>query len=272
MTIRILLLALVYSLASTGCQHLSQEERDARKIARLKAEQAEKERRIEALAEGRRRASKLDAAMWRFHFWNSAPTNRTYCFYDGETKFSLSAQDRLLAGHLGYQLQSRFGWSPASPTAADFVLTFHWSQDSSDYSETTSKPISGQVSGGTAFIQSTTYGPLGPRTSFGHVTTSPRFGIVGTKTTTEAHTITTWRLNLNVYEVSRSSPTPSTTNVFEGHVACSATDRSDDIITVAAGMFDTLLNGFPGPRDGVREWSAVYPRSPITSSTSTDNR
>lgn len=263
MTIRMLLVAFVCLLTGTGCLHVSPGDKEARKIAQLKAEQAQKERRIAILTEERRRASKLDAAMWRFHFWNSVPTNRTFCFYDGDSKFSLSAQDRLLAGHLGDQLNRLFDWRLAEPAAADFVITFHWSQDSSEYSETTSKPIIGQVGGGTAFIQSTTYGPLGPRSAYGTVTAAPRFGVVGTRTKTEEHTVTTWRLNLNIYEVNRSSPTLSTTNVFEGHVACSATDRSDDLITVAAGMFDTLLKDFPGPRDGVREWSAVYPRNPI---------
>jgi hypothetical protein len=266
MPIRLLIPTLLILVIVAGCRHLSPEEKEARKIAQLKAEQAEKEHRIAALSEERRQASKLDASMWRFHFWDSVPTNRTFCFYDGDTKFSLSAQDRLLAGHLGQQLQQTFGWRIDEPASADFVLTFHWSQDTSDYSETTSKPIIGQVSGGTAFIQSTTYGPLGPRTAFGTVTASPRFGIVGTKTKTEEHTITTWRLNLYIYEVGRSSPTLSTTNVFEGHVACSAADRTDDVITVTAGMFDALLKGFPGPRDGVREWSAVFPRNPILSS------
>ena len=219
------------------------------------------QRRAEAEALDRRRKSRMEGSQWRFHSWTSAPTNLTYAVWDGTT-FNLTAADQVFAAHV-HNIVAPYGWILADASHADYALRWQWSSEVTDHSTLESSPVYGSLGGGTSSFSSTTYGPSGPVTQYGTVTTPYQYGVVGERTKVKHSTITMWTLRVSLLDVRPLRVGGSAISVFQGQLRTGAINSMADSTAVVTGMLDTMFTDFPGTARGTRESINVYPRAPL---------
>lgn len=243
-----------------GCRQLTPDERDARRIDRLKQEAAAKERRIAKLQADRRQASKMDGAIWLFHSLVTFPSNATFMVWDGKG-FNLDAPTEIFAQHLQHVL-APYGWHRVhDATNATFVVGFRWQSSHEDLTRVESSPVFGTLNSGFSQFNITTFSSGAPTTQTGTIQTAPTTGIVGTRQKTVTDTIQSWQLSTTIFDVSGRRDGREPVNIFQSTSRAATANKFPDDIEVVAGLFDATFASLPGT-PAQRQFITIFPRPP----------